>query len=391
MNEKIPQGKLAGFFIEFGGMLAERGKRMEWEKARVYRVEISTERILAIGDIHGNLGLFKSLLCKLQYCPEKDTLVILGDLVQKGPENLGVLQLVMQLAQKKNVYVLLGNNDSFVEDGADEDVFSHTAWFKERSLLGEMALAAGEKIPETVEETRILRWKMRDAFPDEHNFLRELPHILETDSFLFAHAGLKDENLQNQDVEFVLSTPRFHETVSHQFSKMLLTGHWPTGNYRNDRMSNAPIYHETCNVLSIDGGNGVKRCGQLNGVILNQKTGGWSWTYADRFPEIQAPCSQKAKSGVVITWPENEVELLKRGKDISRCRSKKNGTLLDIPNEFLYQDEAGCYTDDITNICLEVEKGESLSLIGAYENQFLVRKNGETGWLIKSDPASKSG
>ena len=40
---------------------------------------------------------------------EKDTLIILGDFIEKGPEILPLIDYLMELSQNKNVHILNGN------------------------------------------------------------------------------------------------------------------------------------------------------------------------------------------------------------------------------------------------------------------------------------------
>ena len=67
-------------------------------------------RIIAISDIHGNLPYFRGLVEKLHLRAD-DSLVLLGDLVEKGPESLATLRYAMALREKCRVYPVLGNCD----------------------------------------------------------------------------------------------------------------------------------------------------------------------------------------------------------------------------------------------------------------------------------------
>ncbi len=353
------------------------------DQARVIRAELKTKRTLVTSDIHGNYDNFTALLKRLEYRPGEDALVVIGDLIQKGDKNLDTLHLMMELSKTENVFLLRGNNDWYVEKD-DETVFGILSHFRGRILQGEMIKALGLPFPRTVEEFHLCRGKIEEAYRKELAFLRNLPDILETEKFLFAHAGLQNEELGSQELSFVLAAPRFHETVEHTFSKLLLVGHWPTANYRSDRLCNAPIFNFERNVLSIDGGNRVKTLGQLNGILLNNETGEWSWDYVDSFPKIKAPCSQEYKPGRAITWPDNYVELLEHKNGFSRCRFQKDGTLFEIPDSFLYEACGGGVfrSEDITTARLGVEAGEEISLIWRGEDRMLVMKNGEAGFLL---------
>ncbi|MFT5114694.1 MAG: bis(5'-nucleosyl)-tetraphosphatase (symmetrical) [Parasphingorhabdus sp.] len=65
--------------------------------------------VYAVGDIQGcRESLFK-LLEKIQFSPEKDQLFLVGDLINRGPDSLGTLRLIMQLGD--SVRCVLGNHD----------------------------------------------------------------------------------------------------------------------------------------------------------------------------------------------------------------------------------------------------------------------------------------
>ncbi len=54
-------------------------------------------RTIIIGDVHGMLRELESLLGRLQPTPG-DTAVFVGDLVDKGPDSVGVVRRVRELA-----------------------------------------------------------------------------------------------------------------------------------------------------------------------------------------------------------------------------------------------------------------------------------------------------
>ena len=66
-------------------------------KARIKKLRLGPgRRILAVSDIHGNLPYLKGLLEKASFS-ENDVLVIVGDLLEKGPYSLDTLRFVMEL------------------------------------------------------------------------------------------------------------------------------------------------------------------------------------------------------------------------------------------------------------------------------------------------------
>ncbi|CAO3692312.1 unnamed protein product [Rhizopus stolonifer] len=65
------------------------------------------ERIFVMGDVHGCIDEFNTLLDKIQYDSSKDQMILAGDLTSKGPDSLGVLQRAKELG----VLCVRGNHD----------------------------------------------------------------------------------------------------------------------------------------------------------------------------------------------------------------------------------------------------------------------------------------
>jgi bis(5'-nucleosyl)-tetraphosphatase (symmetrical) len=62
-----------------------------------------------VGDVQGCLEPLQRLMAEVQFSPSRDRLVLLGDLVNRGPDSLGVLRLVRRLDNAADA--LLGNHD----------------------------------------------------------------------------------------------------------------------------------------------------------------------------------------------------------------------------------------------------------------------------------------
>ena len=61
-----------------------------------------------ISDIHGCYEEYIELIDKISLSTEKDTIYILGDTLDKGPEPIKVL---LDIMQRKNVIYILGNHE----------------------------------------------------------------------------------------------------------------------------------------------------------------------------------------------------------------------------------------------------------------------------------------
>jgi serine/threonine protein phosphatase 1 len=70
---------------------------------------METGRNIIIGDIHGCLAELRALMAKL-HLHLNDTLIVDGDLVDKGPDSPGVIKFLFQLSRSINVVKVRGNH-----------------------------------------------------------------------------------------------------------------------------------------------------------------------------------------------------------------------------------------------------------------------------------------
>lgn len=71
------------------------------------------EDIYVVGDVHGCRGTLERLLDSLELSPD-DLVVFVGDLLRKGPDSSGVLEL---LRTRPNLRAVRGNNEQKLVDG----------------------------------------------------------------------------------------------------------------------------------------------------------------------------------------------------------------------------------------------------------------------------------
>ena len=68
---------------------------------------------IAIGDIHGCSAALDALLDAIRPRPE-DTIVTLGDYINRGPDSRGVLDRLIDLGRRCRLVPLLGNHDQML-------------------------------------------------------------------------------------------------------------------------------------------------------------------------------------------------------------------------------------------------------------------------------------
>lgn len=144
----------------------------------------------AIGDIHGHLDRLNGLLAKLPF-GDRDTLVFLGDYVDRGPDSKGVIDRLIALQEElgKRCICLLGNHDDMFLDYWRE---TRGKWripdMLTLQLLGVPRYGDGFWL--TVGGDKTLA-SYGDEIPEQHiQWLAYLPVTYETEDFAFVHAGL---------------------------------------------------------------------------------------------------------------------------------------------------------------------------------------------------------
>ena len=116
-----------------------------------------------IGDVQGCCDALQRLLAEIGFSPSRDRLVVLGDLVNRGPDSLGTLRLLRGLGNAATC--LLGNHD-----------------------LHLLALAHGVRKPRRDDTLdAILRASDRHAWLD---WLRQRHMAQRLDGWLLVHAGV---------------------------------------------------------------------------------------------------------------------------------------------------------------------------------------------------------
>jgi len=78
-----------------------------------------------VGDIHGRLGALKEVLTSSEFDYKEDKLIVLGDVVDGGPDAKGVVDELLKI---NNLVFVLGNHDKwfidFMRYGVKEDIWT---------------------------------------------------------------------------------------------------------------------------------------------------------------------------------------------------------------------------------------------------------------------------
>lgn len=359
--------------------------------ATVIRPEIRPgRRVIAISDIHGNLAFLKGLLAKLCFSGE-DSLILVGDLFEKGRDSLAVMRWLMELKQRHTVFPLCGNCDHidrvFLEGapGIDEALWPVFRFWGERSLILQLGRELGIA-PKSAAELDSLRRAIVKHFPAEVVFLLQMPHILEAGNFIFVHGGIpREDRLEELPAYECMKNDDFlGQGLS--FRKWVVVGHWPVTLYRTEIQSAQPILDHRRHIASIDGGCVLKVDGQLNALIIPDIFGQeMSCASYDGLPIAVAREDQCASEAAFnIRWSDSAIEILREEEDLCWCRHISSGREMWILKEYISRrpSDGQLHCEDATDYRLPVTAGDRLAVVRRCSRGYLAKKDGVTGWYF---------
>ncbi len=152
-------------------------------------------RTFAIGDIHGELEHLLKIMGSLPELDDEDTLVFLGDYVDRGPSSKQVVDYVRKLPEqtRAKVVALRGNHEDgwlrVIDQGWDEFVLPPP-----NGCLTTLRSYTGGKAPGEAElpsPSERMIFQTGEFFPEEVvAWFRSLPYWYEDDHAIYVHAGL---------------------------------------------------------------------------------------------------------------------------------------------------------------------------------------------------------
>lgn len=122
---------------------------------------METKRTIFIGDIHGCIDEFNELLKKVSYNRNTDRVILLGDLIDRGPDSVAVIRKARELGLES----VMGNHEH-----------KYTKWFRSQG-------------------TRVDVYDRRDFYSQlsdqDISYIQSMPTYIELDDVIVVHAGLK--------------------------------------------------------------------------------------------------------------------------------------------------------------------------------------------------------
>jgi serine/threonine protein phosphatase 1 len=174
-----------------------------------------TSRTIAVGDIHGCADAWAALLNAVQPAAG-DHLILLGDIIDRGPDSRTVIDSVIALGERCQVTVLLGNHEEMLLAArADPSPATLYPWINYGGLATLKSYGAGVGLA--------------DLPPDHVALIERCVPYYETDSHIFLHANYDpNQPLAAQSPRTLRwESLRDRIPVRHVSGKTVVLGHTP--------------------------------------------------------------------------------------------------------------------------------------------------------------------
>lgn len=161
-------------------------------------------RYYVVGDIHGRIDLFEAMMAEIESDDAagqeaQTTVVLLGDLIDRGPDSAKVVARARKWAQQRCVRILAGNHEEmFLDAFKDTEVLRHFLKHGGRETILSYGMDAREFAELSLEEHFK---KLPDLVPKkDRKFINRFEDMIIAGDYVFVHAGIDPEiSLDEQD------------------------------------------------------------------------------------------------------------------------------------------------------------------------------------------------
>lgn len=172
-----------------------RFKKTEPELPEIEASVPDGQRVYAVGDVHGRSDLLIALIEAIEIDNREQgdaatTVVLLGDLIDRGPDSVNVLALAREWQKFREVRILAGNHEEmFLRSFEDPELLRHFLRHGGRETLFSYGLNQRQFVRSSLEEIREM---MTTLVPQaDHDFIAGFENIVSIGDYIFVHAGIE--------------------------------------------------------------------------------------------------------------------------------------------------------------------------------------------------------
>lgn len=155
------------------------------------------ERYYVVGDIHGRLDLFDALIAAIEEddaagASATSRVVLLGDLIDRGPDSAGVISRARQWGEQRELRILAGNHEEmFLESFSDPEVLRHFLKHGGRETILSFGLERKQYRKLALEELFELLPRIVPA--EVREFIAGFEEMIVAGDYVFVHAGINPQ------------------------------------------------------------------------------------------------------------------------------------------------------------------------------------------------------
>lgn len=176
------------------------------------------DRILAVSDVHGENDKFLALLKETEYDSASDLLIVCGDLIDRGTQNLETIRTCQKL-QQQGAILLKGNHEQFAEECIQDMIL-------ERPSEALQLWVCHNGGSDTYDElTNVSKNELKILL----KFIQKLPLYFTIENYIFVHAGVDAAKPieQHKENDLVWCKDSFYSCPAYK-GKTVIFGHIPT-------------------------------------------------------------------------------------------------------------------------------------------------------------------
>jgi serine/threonine protein phosphatase 1 len=233
----------------------------------------------AVGDIHGCIDQLDELMWKLWYAGlnlKEDTIIFLGDYIDRGPDSKGVIEYMMALQNQygtERVICLKGNH---------EDMCLHNYRMYGNHSVRDLGMAweynGGDQCIESYKAWAELHEKEPNVMQEHLDWMLGLPTMYENDIGFYVHAGFSPWEDKAEDTidfdrmwirwDFIKSSKDFGKTV--YFGHTASKGHTLAAEHKIG-LDTACVYGYKLTALRINDQHVIQVDGWVKPIELEDK------------------------------------------------------------------------------------------------------------------------
>lgn len=159
-------------------------------------------RYYVIGDIHGRLDLYEAMIGAIEYdaagaSGTEIRIILLGDLVDRGPDSAGVLARTRAWQTQRNVRVLAGNHEEmFLKSFTRPEALRHFVKHGGRETL--LSFGFSTKQLRNLDIDELFALLPRLIPQSERDYIAAFEDIIIAGDYAFVHAGIDPERPINE-------------------------------------------------------------------------------------------------------------------------------------------------------------------------------------------------